>query len=411
MRLRVTVEPLSPLLLGSGMDTQNVRETRAYIAGSVLRGAIAERILTRLKAHRNSAGRSPELQADDPRMAGFNEVFVDQPVARFGYLYPGMRTNNGDAPESFPAPATAFACKPHGDKHPLQDALRSLLNGEPRPTECESCRARLDRYRGFSGYHQSIPRRPLLRVGLNRRTETAEDQALYVLDAILPESGREGPLAFTGSLHMREPQWDQLRTLLDRFFLPGERSGSWRLRIGSARARGLGEAILRVHQADTAGLEARFNAFQTIAPQDGRLYVSLTARSPLIVYDQTGAPAMNLLPEVLQSYCGPLPQGLEPQAAIVEAELSSGWSQAWGLPKPVGPIIATGSVFAYSVPSTARTEVLALLQSIEEKALGERLGEGFGDLAVCHPFHVERAAIGQGKGGASLSEEGDEYGT
>lgn len=393
MRLKVTVEPLSPLLLGSGMDTQNVRETRAYIAGSVLRGALAEGILSRLKAHRNSAGRSPQLQADDSQLAAFNEIFVKRPAARFGHLYPSVLPKEGDAPESFPAPVTAFACKPHVDKHPLRDALKNLLNGEPRPTECATCQARLERYRGYVGYQSNVPRRPLLRVGMSRLTEAAEDEALYVLEAIQPKADPEHLLAFTGYWQMTEQQWEQLQELLDRFFLPGDTGASWRLRIGSARARGLGEAVVRVGPATATDLIAGFNAFQAIAPQGESLYFSLTARAPVLIYDQTGAPSMKLSLETLRGYCTKLPVGIEEQGAFVEHELLSGWSQAWGLPKPVGPAIAAGSVFVYRVPNTEQDSLLSFLQQIEANGLGERRGEGFGELVVCDLFHVRQTAV------------------
>lgn len=398
MRLKVTVEPSGPLLLGGGADTQNVRESRAYIAGSVLRGALAEGILSRLNAHRNSAGRPSRLPANDPQLADFNEIFVNRSAARFGYLYPTMLPGGSDETPSFPAPATAFACKRHLAEHLLQDSLKALLQGKPRPVKCTDCDARLERYRGFIGDQSDVPRRPLLRVGLNRRTEAAEDQALYVLEAIFPQADSTHTLAFTGYWDMTAEQWRQLQKLLDRFFLPGEVAKSWRLRIGSARARGLGEAVLHVHvqpATTMANLEARFNEFQSIAPQDGRLYFALTARSPLLFYEQSGVPTMLLSPEILRDYGTTLPADLAVRGAFVEHEFASGWSQAWGLPKPVGPVVAAGSVFAYSVPNAERDNLLSFLQQLEENGLGERRSEGFGEFVACDPFHVNPTAINQ----------------
>jgi CRISPR-associated protein Csx10 len=348
------------------------------------------------------------LQANDPKLAAFNAIFVNRSVARFGYLYPTTLPFADDAPASLPAPVTAFACKRHTDQHPLQDALESMLRGELRPVKCATCDARLERYRGFIGYRSGVPRRPLLRVGLNRLTEAAEDQALYVLEAVLPKVDSVSALAFTGYLEMTAEQWEQLQELLDRFFLPGDVAASWRLRIGSARARGLGEAMLRVKPANTASLDARLDDFQNIAPPDERLYFALTARAPLLLYEQSGETAMSLSTEVLRGYCVSLPAGLAVQGTFVEHEFASGWSQAWGLPKPVGPVIAAGSVFAYSVPKAERNSLLSFLRKIEEEGLGERRGAGFGELVACAPFHIAQAANSQATVVRPSSNKGDE---
>lgn len=395
MRLKVTVEPIGPLLLGSGWDTQNVRESRHYIAGSVLRGALAEGILSRLGAHQNSAGRLPQIAANDTRLDGFRAVFTQRPAARFGHLYPVTWSAAAPTPDTFPAPVTAFACKPHGDKqlgnHPLQDALGAWLRDEPPPMKCR-CGARLERYRGIVNYPRAVPIRPLVRVGLNRLTEAAQDQALYTLGTLEPSA--KHPLAFTGYWHMTAPQWTQLEAMLNESFLPDGAARSWQLRIGSARARGLGEARLRVLPVAAnalAELDARLTAFQTLVPQADRLHFSLTARAPLLVYDALGAPALRLTPAILQSYGVLLPTGIAEGCALVESDRLSGWSQAWGLPKPVSPAIAAGSVFTYSVPPTERDSLLGFLQALETDGLGERRAEGFGELFACDQFHVQPA--------------------
>jgi CRISPR-associated protein Csx10 len=409
MRLRVTVEPHGPLLLGGGMDTQNVRETRRFVSGGAIRGAIAERILSRMGAHSNSVGRAPLLKRDDPVLQSFNQIFLDRPAARFGYLYPTVRSEDSDAPRSFPAPATAFACKRYVDMHPLCDALDAFMNGRRRAARCARCQARTERYRGFIGYGASVPRRPLLRVGMNRQTETAEDAALYVLDAIQPGEQPGQPLAFTGLCEMTELQWRELEALLRRFFLPGEGGAGWRMRIGSARARGLGETTVHVRPASPArDLDARLDAFQAIAPATDRLYFSLTARAPLLVYSSTGVPALTLSLDILRAYCADMPAGLEAAGAFVEQELSTGWSQAWGMPKPIGSAIAAGSVFVYSVARSERDGVLTMLDQIEANGLGERLGEGFGDLVACDRFHVQSDAFTKSSAGLSRLNGGSE---
>ena len=93
---------------------------------------------------------------------------------------------------------------------------------------------------------------------------------------------------------------------------------------------------------------------------------------------------------MLRAYVSTVPSDLEPlpKASILEQETWSGWSAAWGLPKPVTPAIAAGSVLAFRAPAGERQAVLAFLQEVEENGLGERRAEGWGEVIACDPFHV-----------------------
>jgi CRISPR-associated protein Csx10 len=301
------------------------------------------------------------------------------------------------------------------------DLLRGELMREERPHLC-ACGARLERYRGFvlnadkvaNQFRASVPRRPLVRVGLNRWTETAEDRALYVLDAILPLGDPKQPLAFTGYWEMSEPQWKTLQQLLNEFFLR-DSGGGYCLRLGSARARGMGEVILHTREVAADALAARFEAFHAGLPNDGYVYCSLTARAPALVYDASGALAVELNTDTLRRYLSNLPPGLESVArgTFIERELFSGWSQAWGLPKPVAPAIAPGSVYTFRAPAAERAAVRDFLQEIETSGLGERLGEGLGEFKACDPFHKISTASGSERGlhkisTASGSERGSD---
>lgn len=401
MRIKVVVEPKSPLVLGGGMDMQNIRESRDYVAGSVLRGALAQIILSRLGAHKTD-GRVVRSPNTDPRLAKFAEVFTASPAARFGHLYPSDLQVNGEAPEAYPMPATALCCKKAPDKHPIVDLLRSALTGADRPRLCMQCGGRLERCRGFvlnqahqvNTYRARVPHRPLIRVGLNRWTEAAEDQVLYVLDAIIPKADPTRPLAFTGFWEMSNTQWDVLQQLLDDFFVRDVLS--YCLRLGSARARGMGEVLLRcVTMPASRSLADELNTFQTGLEDDSQLYFSLTARSPVLVYDELGASTSGLTLDILHRYLTNISPNLQPvpHATFIEREVLSGWSQAWGIPKPVHSVIASGSVFTFRAPKGEQEVVLSFLTEIETKGLGERLGEGLGAFKACDSFHLTHGSM------------------
>lgn len=420
VRIKVSLEAKSPLVLGRGPTIQYVWESRPFVAGGVLRGALAQVILQQLGIHQTS-GRIPTSLADASAKSAFKEVFIAESPSRFGWLYPlYLRPDEKVFDfEVFPAPCTTFACKPYGEKHGLIDMLGQRLyqaiggQREERRFFCKECgwKERIERWRGFvirkpDGTYvgrKDVERRSMVRVGLNRLTETAEEQILYVLEALLPRSkssGQEpgGQLVFTGSWVMTSAQWEQLKSLLEEFFLPQD--GGYRLRIGTARARGMGEVILRLQEATpTDDLSQRLEGFQPKSsdgsPLDSQhLYFSLTARSPVLVFNEWGLPETDLSPDILKAYIDEktLPKGIEliTGATAVEQETLSGWSQAWGLPKPLTPVIAAGSVFTYRAPKGEYNAVLDFLRHVETYGLGERRSEGLGELVACEPFHIIR---------------------
>lgn len=405
VKLKASVEPHSPLVLGSGTSVQNVWESHSFIAGGVLRGALAQTILT---------------QTSDADSA-FKAVFANELPARFGWLYPFYlpegNTLNIEC-EVLPAPCTAIACKVHGERSGVADILcnqiREAIKGmrEDKRPLCKECKEkeRTERWRGFVARQinskdiceKPIRGRPLVRVGLSRFTETAEDQVLYVLEALPPQRHLKEEvqqLVFVGSWTMTREQWVQLKSLLDQFLLP--EGHGYQLRIGTARARGMGKVVLRCQETKPPKRDEivqRLKAFQPKntdgSPADlQHLYFALTARSPILALDDRGLMTTHLSPAVLSAYCQiPLPKGMEPvcKATLVERETLGGWSQVWGMPKLISSGIAVGSVFTYKASAKECDGVIDFLMGVETYGLGERRGEGFGDVAACEPFHVKR---------------------
>jgi CRISPR-associated protein Csx10 len=412
-RFKIVVEAQEPVLLGDSLALGNVQSSRPFVAGSVLRGVLAQAILSPLGLWQHS-GRP---LSQDPLPGGFAQVFLGDLPARFGFLYPvRSRWEEAVRTEAFPLPLTAWTCKARegfqsDDGHGVIDALLGGLYrvvGEERPRVklCPECEERLERFRGYAvrftgnGAHTKAQVAPhtFVRVGLNRGTETAEEAILYTLEALVPGPGGKGqvsPLSFVGYWTMSDDQWQALRALLAAHIPAKE--GTYPLRIGTARARGMGAVNLHLPEAPgpRPAMEERLEAFQPRRPSGTlldamHLYFALTLRSPLLVRDATGRLTTRMGAETLKAYLDAIPQGLEPlpKASVVEQETWSGWSAAWGLPKPVTPAMAAGSVLAFRAPTRERDAVLAFLQEVEERGLGERLAEGWGEVVACDPFHV-----------------------
>lgn len=417
MQIRVALEALGPVSLGTGLATQNVQLSHDYVPGGVWRGALAAAILDG-KDQRKYCGRQ---EVSEPPDTQFRQVFLGDHVARFGNLFPvneDVRTALGQ--DALPMPLTARTCKAfkgflvegnHGVLDLLMSRVRNVIDAggrEKMPLGClypECPERRLDRIRGFavrtaddpSAYREtSAEHRAFVRVGLNRRTETAEQQILYVIDALVHRP--DTPLVFVGACYLKDEQATALQSLLQQH-LPAA-GGPWPLRIGTARARGMGNVRLRlVPEASEAtyrlpGMNQRIDNFQPCKdgrPLDDRhVYFALTLRGPLRLLDPVGRPATTLSAEILAAYVDRVPNQLEflPQASAVEQMVCSGWSQAWGLPKPVVGALAPGTVLVWRVPADERSAAEAMLDSIEQNGLGEHRAEGWGEAVACDPFHI-----------------------
>lgn len=413
MRCQVLLYADEPLLVGNGAPVQNVQLGRDLVPGSTWRGALADAIL------RQAGAKTPGNASAMPTMPfGFDLAFGEG--ACFGFLYPAP----AEGWEAFPLPLTARSCKaqpgfpredasggPAKGGHGIEDSLLSRLRqhmgiSARREVRCQVCGERLDRRRGLAarspgaeveraGYCEvKVRRRLMLRVGIDRRTETAAEGVLYALDAAVP--GNKDSLCFVGVWRGNQEQLEALRRLLDGA-CPRAGEG-WVLRLGTARARGLGKARLEIRPLTGESLPPladRLEAFRQRlrspygASQSDFLYFALTLRSPLLVRDAAGVPAGRPEAAALAAYVGALP-ALEyvEAASAVEWEVWDGWAMAWGLPKPLVTAVAPGSVLVYRAPAKERETVLAFLEELEEKGLGERRSEGWGEVVACDPFHV-----------------------
>lgn len=415
-QLKVLLEARGPLLLGTGLAIGNVQESRPYVAGSVWRGALARTVL-QARGQFKHGGRPVTAMAP---AADFAALFLGEQAAHFGFLYPARQADTA----ALPIPLTARTCKQkpgfapsgHGLFDGLLNRLREAAGGQQPYTRgedknCPLCGGRLERKRGFMGctssdvasYGETRPgRRAFVRVGLNRYTETAQEQILYLLDALAPTAAHkdETPtLTFVGLWRGSEEQEQTLRAWLDEYLLPED--GGYRLKIGTARARGMGHAVLRLSPAadgtpaSTAGdLAARLERFQPRA--DGQLidpahvYAALTLRSPLALLDARGLSAERITPDLLRAYHPDVPSGLVvlPEFSVLERETWTGWSAAWGLPKPVTTVISAGSMIALRAPVSQETQLLDYLATLADAGLGEFRAEGFGEVLICDPFHI-----------------------
>ena len=372
----------SPIAVGEWMTSRsNVRESLAYIPGGVLRGALAQAVREHLGGHASSR----RALGNDPALANAFDACFGKDGARFGFLMPFGTL------AWIPAPATALFNKQRDEY--LYDTLFPLLHDADYPMECPNTGDRLERGRGWLAHiggkwrKASLPAlRAFVRVGLNRQLEAAETGILYTLEAIDPTDSTGEPIVFQGVVSFPSDGCAQaFQTILDALRWRDERV---QVRIGSARTRGFGAVVLEIADAPTPAPQLDLEAF---AQRAGKPIFTLLARTPVLVHDACGAPAPTLTPDLLREYLPDLPDSVQliPEATRIERIPVSGWSGAWGMPKPVQQAFAPGSVFTYKYDERDRAALHNWLQQLALYGVGERVAEGHGQFAVCSHYHLD----------------------
>lgn len=417
----------SPIAVGEWMTSRsNVRESLAYIPGGVLRGALAQAVREHLGGHASSRR---ALGNSDPALADAFDACFGKDGARFGFLMPF------ETLEWIPAPATALFNKQRNEY--LYDTLLALLRSEDYPMECPNTGDRLERGRGWlvcedgKWRKANLPAlRAFVRVGLNRKLEAAEEGVLYTLEAIDPTNSKSEPTglcceegsrtlqgsragARTGSTHSAHEQGSEDRQASSQQHKPTVfqgvvsfpsdecaaafdtilgalrwRDGRVQVRIGSARTRGFGAVVLETIDAPAPAPQVDLEAF---AQRGGAPVFTLLARTPVLVHDASGMPALTLTPDLLREYLPDLPDSVQliPKATRIERIPVSGWSGAWGMPKPVQQAFAPGSVFTYRYAESDRAALQSWLQQLALYGIGERIAEGYGQFAICSRYHLD----------------------
>lgn len=396
--IRVSVTAQSPLCLSERRPGGQFRNSTEYIPGSVLRGAAASVMLRNVS----------DTDADFRRLFG-----VGQPAqAVFRCAYPGDHV----------LPATSMSCKDNPGFHPLKDAhgvydtLITTLCFEalqppgflytPRCLTAGCDPGRADTFSGFytrttDGYAKmSIPQRILTRVGINRPRVAAEPGLLYS-PVVLTEAWWKGntPMRaqFAGTVSVADDLADRLRDVLLDI-----------THVGSGSARGLGYVSVtcetvskdddltsridtlqqRIEQFQTE-LEADWSALQTLcaAPPECPKVFTVNLRSDAILKAGDWLPTTVLSADMLRQATGVTGGHLALLRSVSSHDYRGGWHTARRLPKDTELITRRGSLFVFEVDDI--DPWLGPLAQLEQRGLGERTEEGFGEVTICDAFHVE----------------------
>ena len=397
MEYFLSLTPEKPLRTGTVKPRMDYLDTRNYVPGSLLRGALAEWLKLQ--------GRTDEIL-----------TLVEK--VRFGNFFPSP----SERVWSLPFPMTALECKLHGgfrqiprsskvkpgdgirdsliialayselEKHGAQFPVPMLL----RCTHEENgkkCGARMERVVGFyarlpEGWEFVQPQKAIqTKVALSRHRRAAQEGMLYRVVGMRPQGH------FVGRL------WTEDYSIVEELRQAVENIG-----IGAMTTRGFGTARLREVEPsitplrerlqqfndklrevwqDLVALAKQVNAKIALPAEPSGTYFSVDLLAPAVLRSPEGLPTLKLW----LSLNG---QWLEPVFWVAQPTFVGGFSTAWGLPKPTHLGTAMGSVYAFKVNKMLDDgELLSWLESLEACGVGSRTDEGLGEILVCHPFHTE----------------------
>ncbi len=394
------IRPEEPLVLGSVRPDAQFLATRTYIPGRLLRGAWAEWL----------------------QMQGKGDILGHVNRLRIGNFFPAVE--EGELLYALPLPLTAMTCKDHSgfrteflkknQGHGVIDTLLPQLAYDlleqagarmqaPFALTCAQCNGRMEPEEGFYGVYQYGRKTGFVRfrprfhaqtkVALSRFRRASHFQMLYTVNALAPQvpavMRKDGnkSVVFLGRVYGDPQAIQELQQALDH------------VAIGALHTRGYGR--VKAETADIPGwpgLKERIKKFNqllavlwqdlkrlaanvgSLPDQPNGLYFSVDLLSPG-VFVNNGLP--ELVPELHVN-----DKTLRPIWWATRPEMASGWSTAWGLPKPTHLAARMGSVYVYRWDGSL-DDLLPTLQVLEAEGLGLRRDEGFGEVLVCHPFHQE----------------------
>ncbi len=382
--------PEEPLRTGTLKPRGDYLDTRDYLPGSVLRGALAEW----LKLQGRASQIVPTVQK-----------------VRFGNFFPSP----AESVWALPFPMTALECKLHGGfrripkekpGHGIRDSLlialaytelerRGARFPVPLLLRCtheaggQRCGGRMERVSGFyapmpEGWKTVKPERVLqTKVALSRHRRAAQEGMLYRVVGVRPKG------CFVGRLWTEdEAAIEELKRAVENVgigALTTRGFGTARLGEIEPRPDPIGERLrvfnekLREVWRDLAALARQVGGSAPDAPSG--TYFSVDLLAPAVLRDPQGLPTLKLFLE----FNGEM---LEPVFWATQPAFVGGFSPAWGLPKPTHLGAAMGSVYVFRVNASPEA-LLPFLQELEARGVGLRTDEGLGEILVCHPFHRE----------------------
>lgn len=250
---------------------------------------------------------------------------------------------------------------------------------------------------------REVTQRVLTRVAINRRRGTAEDTRLYsplVISEVMED--RDKP-----QVEKRDKQLVQTRFLGSIGIPDGDENILQALaeitHIGGRQTTGLGAVMIELHaeavlEDDVTSIKNRVAMMTERFQKQSKLYEQLGGSSwqpdtiftinllsDAILLDQGWLPTNELNDAMLAEITGINAQLIR---SFTTTSIVGGWNVSWQRPKPTAVAANMGSVFVFHINGKLSDDNYKQLAQLERDGIGERRGEGYGQIRICDEFHL-----------------------
>jgi len=408
----------TPIALPRCAEAGNFYESLPEVPGTAMRGALAGRYIR----GQGWVDRVPENKEGE-----IFEKWFENHMIRFGPLRPLP----DDLPEeitavTFPVPRSARSCKYEGgieDKHGVFDSLlfQARASNEPideKKRKCPLCQAPLepldtiwlvanwdDNLDSGSGIDYDPDYRISTHVGIGPAVgETAnlsEEGRLFSLQHFPAGTRFRGWIAVGDSdMNLSQLGFDKIGEEHSIILRVGRRSKS----LGALKVWISAKSEQSPWEQSHKSVEKRFDNFQTAKDdvkkaksfpfiEEEFVIFSLTFLTDTILFDDFLRPCRSITAYQIAERLGLNKSSVCRSGVYTGTRLIAGWNAAHRLPKENDIAIVAGSVFLFAVRKKDLEEkeinLLQRLIDMENKGIGWRRSEGFGQVLVCDPFHLQ----------------------
>lgn len=342
-KLTYRITTLAPLILTGSTGDPNMVATADFIPGGSVLGAFAEKYI-----------REKSLGSKAHEDTQFYKWF----------LKGGLRFSNTcivtedkyEIKPNYPAPLSLQ--KEKDNEKELHDLLFEGGDFDILTSSVEG----FGRSEGENFYSQSVKKSLNFHHKRDAETGTVEEGMIFNYEAI--NAGQR----FEGGIYGSQ---DDLKLFHEMFCKENIRY------IGRSRSSQYGRVKFEIiskapEKQETGGIDTSED-------------ISLTLRSNTIIYNENGFSTTSL--KVMEKALG---RGIKIEKAFIKAAEAEGFNSAWRLRRPTETCFLAGSCFLLKVADDAGERLVEL----QQKGLGERRGEGFGQVVLSY----------QKEGGFKLAE-------
>ena len=384
--VRVTLTPISPLLIGTHTTQSNFRDTQCIVPGAVLRAALA-RAICQMDGTSDPSEQGIKKDSPEGRDSKFPNLRRAFSKLRFSAL------NSQIQPE--PYPITTRKCKYNDDLKDHKDIggfdnLAMLLSeactdGKTRE-KCPLCGERLEKVAPYDDFDYRKLTVTSTHSEMDKSRGTAEDGRLFTVRAI----AKDAPVfhgIVSGEIDFGE---------LSRLSLSP-------LRVGAMLTSGSGECEMTVEKISESLMDEkeqrddlidRIKRFNALVGGKGYL-VPITLMSEAIadLAEPGNGDYKNAYEKLVNQVESETPFKIV--LVLTKPRMWRGFdtnqkSQKKGCEKKARYILPAGSVFVVRI-ETPDEAAVAKLMRLEREGIGKETEDGYGAVRIAHERHIENA--------------------